>query len=148
MYDNFSESYERYINERRACPDNIAIGRVALPFYADGNSYLGNAEGVSKEINKAKTPVNLKSEIVEENGEFYIEIEIPKEAFVKSAKLYGTDNLTISLYSEAKYENPDGSPLMVDTDYSDNKRCENPTAGPFEGLKPGKNKILIWRNKK
>ena len=24
------------------------------------------------------------------------------------------------------------------------KRSENPTVGPFENLKPGKNKILVW----
>jgi len=45
----------------------------------------------------------------------------------------------------AGFENPDGSPLKIDTDYFGNKRSEaNPFVGPFEGLKEGEQVIKVW----
>ena len=41
------------------------------------------------------------------------------------------------------YEQPDGTPLRVDTDYFGKVRNEaNPTPGPFEN--PGQGKLKVW----
>ena len=44
------------------------------------------------------------------------------------------------------FENPDGTPLKIDTDYLGNKRNEkNPSAGPFEKPTVGKQlKLKVW----
>ena len=43
------------------------------------------------------------------------------------------------------YENPDGSPLKIDTDYFDRPRNPSrPTAGPFERSGSGRLKLKVW----
>lgn len=43
------------------------------------------------------------------------------------------------------FENPDGTPLKIDTDYFGNNRSEsNPSAGPFENPGKGSLKLKVW----
>jgi alpha-N-arabinofuranosidase len=43
------------------------------------------------------------------------------------------------------FENPDGTPLKIDTDYLGKKRsAANPSAGPFENPGKGLVKIKVW----
>jgi alpha-N-arabinofuranosidase len=45
----------------------------------------------------------------------------------------------------AAYENPDGTPLKIDTDYFGKKRNEaSPSAGPFEKPGEGRLKLKVW----
>jgi hypothetical protein len=55
-----------------------------------------------------------------------------------------SDLLGMPRLVEECFENPDGSLVRVDTDMLGNARSANPTAGPIEGLKAGKNRIKIW----
>jgi len=46
---------------------------------------------------------------------------------------------------DAAYENPDGTPLKLDTDYFGKRRSEtNPSAGPFENPGEGKLTLKVW----
>ena len=46
---------------------------------------------------------------------------------------------------KAAYENPDGTPLKIDTDYFGKKRSQtNPSAGPFENPGEGKLTLKVW----
>ena len=42
-----------------------------------------------------------------------------------------TDVLGMAFEPEQKFENPDGSPIVFDTDYYGKTRGETPLAGPF-----------------
>ena len=43
------------------------------------------------------------------------------------------------------YENPDGSPLRIDTDYLGRPRdAQHPAAGPFEDTRPDPRGIKVW----
>jgi hypothetical protein len=55
-----------------------------------------------------------------------------------------TDYLGAPRITEEIFENPDGTPICIDTDLLGNARGENPTAGPLEGLRAGTQKIKIW----
>jgi len=48
----------------------------------------------------------------------------------------------------ASFEQPDGSPYRIDTDYFGNKRnTNNPYPGPFNEPKEGKQLIKVWPRK-
>lgn len=64
-------------------------------------------------------------------------LEIPTE-------IYNSEKLGTPRITEAAYENPDGTPVVFDTDYLDQSRNGQPAAGPIEGLKEGMNRILVW----
>jgi alpha-N-arabinofuranosidase len=59
-----------------------------------------------------------------------------------SRKLVTTALLGKTAISDAAYEQPDGSPIRIDTDYFGNCRNPaNPTPGPFEV--PGQGKVVV-----
>jgi alpha-N-arabinofuranosidase len=46
------------------------------------------------------------------------------------------------------FENPDGTPLRIDTDYLGRKRnMKNPFPGPFEIPEGGKQMLKVWETK-
>ena len=47
--------------------------------------------------------------------------------------------------TEERYENPDGSSLVLDCDLTGAERGQCPTAGPLERLHAGKNRVVVWR---
>ncbi|MEG1700954.1 MAG: hypothetical protein RR270_06685, partial [Alistipes sp.] len=81
-------------------------------------------------------------------------IEDEGDAVYLSFSMKGLDDfqtkpITTELLGKAKlskqaYEQPDGSSITFDTDYLNNKRAENPTPGPFNELKQGRQRIQIW----
>jgi alpha-N-arabinofuranosidase len=71
-----------------------------------------------------------------------------------STDVNGTDPktqlITTELLGKAKipkeaFENPDGTPLKIDTDYLGNKRSDsNPSVGPFEKQGRSVVKLKVW----
>jgi alpha-N-arabinofuranosidase len=57
-----------------------------------------------------------------------------------------TDLLGKAKMPNARYENPDGTPLIIDIDYHGKKRdVKNPSAGPFEKPEIGKQlRLKVW----
>ena len=111
-----------------------------LPVWAGGNVYLNGAKPMSKE----KEPDAL---VVEgsEKVSFAVEGEgaatslktnlyevIAAGGVVPACKLLHTDDIMMAFEPEEKYENPDGSPITFDTDYSGKKRTASGVLpGPF-----------------
>ncbi len=56
-----------------------------------------------------------------------------------------TERLGRAHIPDQAYENPDGTAIIIDSDFPGNKRDDsNPMAGPFENLKPGVNTLKVW----
>ena len=102
-----------------------------LPVWAEGNAYFNGAKPMSKE--KA---------FVDETNKVSVCLEKTAEGFVIKTNVYDympesqnrvitTDVLGMAFEPEQKFENPDGSPIVFDTDYYGKTRGETPLAGPF-----------------
>jgi hypothetical protein len=114
--------------------------------WINGNIYYNKAMPYKDEIRFLRnSDFKPDLEITTEGSTVYLNFSLDEKGTdVK------TDFVTTSLMGKAKmprqfFENPDGTPIKIDTDYSGNKRSEsNPSAGPFE--KPGKGilKIKVW----
>jgi alpha-N-arabinofuranosidase len=60
-------------------------------------------------------------------------------------KIVTTELLGTAIVANCPFENRDGSPITIDTDYFGKPRDPvNPGAGPFAGLKPGRHEIKVW----
>jgi alpha-N-arabinofuranosidase len=58
-----------------------------------------------------------------------------------------TELLGKTMVSGLGYENPDGSPIKIDTDYFGARRSKiNPSSGPFEAPAAGMLKLKAWQN--
>lgn len=62
--------------------------------------------------------------------------------------LVTTELLGKTYFSNSYYENPDGTPLTIDTDFAGNRRSlSSPKVGPFENIRTGANEFVVWKLK-
>ncbi|MEI8113961.1 MAG: right-handed parallel beta-helix repeat-containing protein [Bacteroidia bacterium] len=117
-----------------------------LPVWISGNVYYNRALPYKAETVFFQN-VDFKPEfkIVEEGNSVFLSYSTdPNGADLK------TSFITTAFLGKAKipkeaFENPDGTPLKIDTDYFDKKRSEtNPSAGPFEKPGKGETKLKVW----
>ena len=117
-----------------------------FPLQTGGNVYLNYARPYRGEakptVDDAADP---EVKIVEEGPKTYLRLTLGQ-----AVQRANTVPVTTALLGKAKiaglaYENADGSPLKVDTDYFGKKRnAANPTAGPFENPGSGPLNLKVW----
>ncbi len=117
-----------------------------LPVWANGNIYYDKALAYKDEHDKVENP-NFKSDfkIMEDGNQVFLDITFDNRVSEQKCNLITTALLGKAKMPNEPFENPDATPLKIDTDYFGNKRAlVNPAAGPFEVLKAGKQKIKVW----
>jgi hypothetical protein len=119
---------------------------VKLPMQIDGNVYYKGAKPCISETNYIEKPdFDPKIKIVEQGENVYLYITLDESFKSLNNKLVTTKLLGKALIPGQAYENPDGSPLKIDTDYFGKKRNKaNPSAGPFENPGDGKLTLRVW----
>ncbi len=117
-----------------------------LPVWIDGNVYYDKARHFNKEVNYIENPDFKPSVVISREGEdVFIEFNLEGKAAEIKTSLVTTERLGKAKMSKEGYENPDGSQLRIDSDYSGNKRSEtNPSAGPFENPGVGTIRMKVW----
>ena len=56
-----------------------------------------------------------------------------------------TDLLGTAKIPDTRFENPDGTPYKLDTDYfGNNRKTTNPAPGPFEFADKNKVRLKVW----
>ncbi len=109
---------------------------------------------------KVKYPLQLKKEtealikpdfdaggnLIKEKNGLYLEVALDKNWLKeRKRKVVGSALLDKAIIPNLPFENPDGSKIYIDTDYSGKRRdTANPSPGPFEIHKTGKQKIKVW----
>ena len=86
------------------------------------------------------------AKLIAEKEKMYLEISLDKNWLTKQKrKLVTTQRLGKAIIPGLPFENTDGTPLTIETDYFGRKRnVLNPSPGPFEILKSGKQRIRAW----
>ena len=106
---------------------------------------MNGAIPFSEETNHLILEANPNFLVSNEKDGIYLSFDWDKSISKMRNLLVTTELLGKAKIPGQKYENPDGSAITIDYDYSGNQRnTKNPTAGPFENLSPGKNKIKVW----
>lgn len=147
MYNPHTASFEEYVEKvlSQGVGDLEMFKRVEQPVYISGNAYFNGAEGFDREkeayTDKAFDPC---VKILEEGDEVFLEINVKEEMLALPTKIASTEMLGTVRIVDAIFDDPDGSPITLDTDYLGERRAEKPVVGPIEGLKPGLNRIKVW----
>ena len=142
QYNGCPTSIEEYCGEEHKGEGSNETGRQ--PAYIDGNCYFNGAEAFAREENKFAGSMDIHPKLIDEDGKIYLELDVPQEMLQVKTRTICTENLSPPRVAEQPYENPDGTSLAIDTDYSGKNRSETPTSGPFEGIGIGYNKIPVW----
>ena len=117
-----------------------------LPLQTGGNVYLNGSKPYFKELNPlVLADVDPVIKLVEEGGEVFIHFNIPPNIKKATTMLITTRLLGQAMIPKLPFENPDGSPLSINTDYFGNQRNNRkPTAGPFESPGTGPITLKVW----
>jgi len=136
----------RFYNNLFVGPSGLAVyDKAARPIFAAGNVYLKGAEPCAAEENPVvRTQADPRIQIAPEGRSVRLHITVdPSWQTAKTAPVT-TNLLGLAAVSKAAYENPDGTPLTVDTDYFGKKRDAQPSPGPFENPGEGQLTLKVW----
>ncbi len=85
-----------------------------------------------------------KFSIIDKGEEVYLSCQLPDSFENIVGEIHSTKTLERVRIVDAEFENPDGSELVLDTDFLDNKKAEKCPIGPIALLKKGDNYIKVW----
>ncbi len=146
-YNPNTASFEEYVSKvlSQGVGDLEVFKLTEQPVYISSNAYLNGAEGFNREnngyINKTFDP-NVK--IVEEGNAVYLEMNVDKDILEIPTQIVSTETLGTVRIVDAIFDDPNGNPIVIDTDFIGASRNVKPVVGPIEGLKSGFNRVKIW----
>ncbi len=134
--------------------NNIFVGNTGLasydkavwPMQMAGNVFFKGAKPSKHEQDPLVPPESDPAiKLTERPDGLYLEITLDKAWAEKQCPFVTTELLGKAKVPDLPYEQPDGSPLKIDTDYLGKKRPErNPTPGPFENPGQGNLVLKVW----
>ena len=117
-----------------------------LPVWCEGNAYLAGAKPCKKEVNGfVSEETEVKIELVEKDESYYLDTNLYDLICGFKDRMIHTDILGMAFEPEEKYENPDGTPITFDRDYSGNHRGLDVIPGPFAAPQDAKKVIFSHR---
>jgi len=121
-----------------------AYNNRGYPSFVDGNVYFKHALPFEKEVHQwVFHDFDPKFQIDDRGKEVFVSF------LLKGMSDLQTEQITTGLLGKAKlakqsYEQPDGQPVVMDKDYLDFSRSENPYPGPFEQVNEGEMRWKVW----
>jgi alpha-L-arabinofuranosidase len=86
--------------------------------------------------------------LINQDGSIYLEIVLKTDWLNQKRKLVTQQTLTKAIVPNLPFENVNGSPVNIDSDYFGRKRnLSNPSPGPFEISNGGKQRLKLWTKK-
>ena len=118
--------------------------KAAYPMQVDGNVYYNGAEPFGQEQNKImQAGFNPEAKIEETADGVYLYFSVQAMDGLKTSRV-NTARLGKAKLPKQQFEQLDGSPINIVTDYLKKQRAENPVPGPFEIRETGQMKIKVW----
>ncbi len=104
-----------------------------LPVWVNGNAYFNGAKHCrsEKSFYSADPAVKAYAELEEKDGKYFVKTNIYKYLRDFRDGIITSDVLGKAFEPEQRFENPDGSDLSLDTDYSGEHRGLSTIPGPF-----------------
>ncbi len=147
MHDNPCGDDRYYNNLFIQNADLTKYDDAQLPLYMSGNVFLKGAKPSKHEKDPLiVTDFDPEITLVEQADGLYLKANFNKAwATEHTRNLVTTELLGKASIPNLPYENADGSPLLINTDYIGQKRNEqNPFPGPFELPAGGKQTWKVW----
>jgi alpha-N-arabinofuranosidase len=139
---------DRYYNNLFAGGGDLSqYDDAKLPVWMDGNVFLKGAKPSRHETAPLVQPDFVPSpKLVEEADGLYFEMKYdPRWTAGRARKMVTTKVLGRALIPNAPYEQPDGRPIRIATDYFGKRRNRaSPAPGPFENPGQGDLKLKVW----
>ena len=147
LHDNPSGDDRFYNNIFVQRGDLSQYDKARLPVWMSGNLFMKGTKASQHEAGPlVKSELDPALTLVEKADGYYLEMNVDQTGSAAAKrKLVTTELLGKTSISGLPFENPDGTPLSVNTDYFGKSRHETkPSAGPFENPGSGRVIIKVW----
>jgi alpha-N-arabinofuranosidase len=147
LHDNPSGDHRFYNNLVTASCNLHALDGSRLPCRAAGNVFTQGTQPPAFDPRALVKPeFDPQIKLTEKPDGWYLTIrEDPAWREEAQRPLVTTELLGLATIPGLPYENADGSPLAIRTDYFGNPRNpHNPFPGPFESIPDGRREIKVW----
>ncbi len=123
----------------------LAIYNDAVyPMTVDGNVYYNGAQPFDGEGCKVVVAgFNPEVKIEETPDGVYLSLSVKGIEGMQTRRV-DTERLGKAKLPRQAYEQPNGSPISIDTDILGTPRGNNPKPGPLESLREGQNRMKVW----
>ncbi len=115
-----------------------------LPVWIDGNAYFEGARAYNKEKNIfVDDSGSVQVDVVEkEDGSWFLDTNIYDVMKEFTADMISTDTLGKAFEPQQKFEEPDGTPIVFDSDYFGDHRGTEVIPGPFASGEAAKRRLF------
>lgn len=128
-YDEWNKEFDGYCGMGSAPSDRYYMH---LPVWTGGNVFFNGAKPYEKEENFAvDSEHDVQISVVCDDGRYTVETNVYDYLPAVKCELIDTAKLGKAFEPEQYYENPDGSPIVFDTDYEGKKRSGVIIPGPL-----------------
>jgi hypothetical protein len=146
-YDEHPASFEEYRARLEAQPpgDHQRFIPVLQAVWARDNVYAAGAQPFAGETDGHVLEQATVS-VVEDGDEVWLETDLPAAFGDARVGVVGGRDLPRVRFADAEFEEPDGSPAVIDVDLTGERRDAGGTAapGPIAGLAAGRGRTRIW----
>ena len=155
VFNNIYIGSEGFVEEdlRDNTGRNISVGyglngydKRGYESFTSGNVFYNGAKPYKNEVNFISRPDFLPTVQVEEKSDgVWLSLLFDHAPEDVSTQLVTTESLGFTIVSEAVFEQYDGAPYVINTDFFGNIRKDtHPGVGPFENLGSGAKEVKIW----
>ena len=146
-YDEHPASFEEYLQRIAEQPpgDHQRFLDVLQPVFARDNVYAAGARPFAAETG-AHPIGDATVSVVEEGDAVYLQTDLPAEFDQARVGVVGGRDLPRVRFADADFEEPDGSPAVIDVDLTGERRIagETAAAGPVAALTSGTRRVRVW----
>ena len=139
VYNDYNHS--DYIPDTSQNDTPMGIKSNTLGVAIRGNAYFGGAQPCLLEPEPAIIAADPICRVVSDEDGYWLEIDLREDLVNIDRELIDTRMLGKAFESDAPYENPDGTPFVVDEDFFGHSRKNGNLCGPF--AKPVKGRIFL-----
>ena len=124
----------------------MGFDEAVLPMWVNGNIYYNKAEHSKFDSSFIEKPgYKPEMQVIDEGNDVYLLFSLDPDGTFPKTQLVSTGLLGKAKMANEAFENPEGTPILFDTDYLGHKRSESsPSAGPFENPGKGETKVKVW----
>lgn len=148
-YRGYPSTMKEYLqNVHDIFASGITNGHDPQPvqmLYSWDNAYVGSAEGPEEEPGSMHVAPSVSIHCEFEGDNVYLLFDCPQELVDKRTTVTSTADLGVPRIVDERYEETDGSDIVIDVDILGRRREKLSSVGPFAELCPGANRQLAWR---
>ena len=145
-YDGCPSTYDAFLAEvTRTAGDHTRFHGVKQPVHIGDNAYANGATPYEAESGAVVVQEPVSFAVVEEGPRVFLEIEVPEPLLAALVRPVTSTDLPQVRLADADFEEPDGSPVALDTDLLGTRKEPGAAfpAGPLATLSDGA-RIRVW----